>query len=650
MSKCQVRESLEQVYAALFKDAAQAYPTLRVEFDKDQTRLSRAVAHRGLQVYLVDLPAVGKHLDRCLAGGQYKLSGLPLTRRVSGTVVIPKFLRGLYLLVFDSSGRLKEDCDIQAVFFLRQLLYAAKKLQYECSDHVTRATVREFVATDIELPEPERFWDSSSALNEGELPYHGFGKSELLRERVLAMVAPAGVNQMLHFLNVLDTVSGTLISFLGPYRPDEWRFRHGPGAIAEAVGPTNKYCWQNWSTALESEYPIADFGYHSLCSWAGSQCDESIDGDPYGISSRLVAVPKSYSGPRLIAAEPAAHQWCQQNVWHFLRTRTSATGIGLFVCFTDQSRNQRLCKEGSRTGASATIDLSAASDRVSCHVVGQLFRSNLGLLRSLRASRTHSVSQRLAHEVPGLVRLRKFTTMGSACTFPVESLIFLSVALASVLVQRGRSPSWANIRDLHEEVTVFGDDIIVPIDSRELFVTALEVLYFKVNTNKSFWTGLFRESCGVDSFRGTDVTPVYWRRVNDGKPEALASTVGCSNNFYNKFLLNTAAYLASTLPRGIPMATMNSGVVGLKSRSGVRNDGFRTRQNRALQRAETRVLSLQAKQCKSPTNNDTALLQYFTESPEPDIFWSHGYARRPVLRKEFRWVPTSDLSDNAQGL
>lgn len=638
MSKCHVRE-LQQVYRALFADALCAYPTLGAEFEKDLARLQKLVERRGLRVYLADLPAVGKHFDKCLALGQYILSGLPLTKRFSGRVVIPKFLRGLYLLVFHETGRLREDCDIEAVFFIRQLCYAAKKMRFDCSQEKVEDSVLDFFETDAELPEPEGFWNAQSDhdLTSHEI-YEGFRRSSLIRDRVPLLEDPHRIDQATLFLGALDKVSSVLATILGSYDPTEWRFRHGPGAVAEVTGPSNKYSWKNWSDTLEVEYPIADYGYHSYSSWADS-CNQTLGVDSKEPSSRLVAVPKSFSGPRLIAAEPAEHQWCQQNVWHFLCSRASSTGIRLFVRFTDQSRNQELCSKGSREGTLATVDLSSASDRVTCHVVGQFFRRNPGLLRALRASRTRSVVQKLTPRVPETIRLRKFSTMGSACTFPIQSLIFLGIALASVLTTRKQKVTLTNIIGLMDEVAVFGDDIIVPVDSRELFTDALKVLYFKINPDKSFWTGRFRESCGRDAFMGVDVTPVYWRTVCDGKPESVASNVVCSNNYYEKWLMNTSAYLASTLPKGFPMVAADSGVLGLKSRCGLRNDGLRRRYNRNLHQDELLVLTMISSQRKTPTDDDTALLQYFTERPDPLNQWTHGIAQRPNLRMKARWVP-----------
>jgi hypothetical protein len=642
MSKCHVGE-LEQVFRAIFTDALYTFPTLGADFEKDLTRLLVLVARRGIRVYLEDLPAVGKHLDRCLSCGQYELSGLPLTKRFSGRVVIPKFLRGLYLLVFHEHGRLREDYSSDALFFLRQILFAAKKAKFQCSDDKIEDAVLDFIDTDAQLPEPEGYWNAVEPQDLlADHPYRGFGKSELLASRVDSLPTPQRRRQASLFLTNLDMVSSIVTTTLGSYDPQQWRFRHGPGAVAGCVGPSNKYSWTDWSTRLELEFPIADYGYHSYASWADI-CDASRWDSSSEPTSRLVAVPKSFGGPRLIAAEPQEHQWCQQNIWHYFCRRTSATWIGLSVRFTDQSRNQELCTTGSKDDALATVDLSAASDRVTCHVVGQYFRSNPNLLSCLRASRTRQVAQKLVPHAPAVVQLRKFSTMGSACTFPVETLVFLGAALAAVLTTRKLRPSPWNIRSLLREVAVFGDDIVVPVDSREAFEDGLEVLYFKINPKKTFWTGGFRESCGVDSFRGVNVTPVYWSQPFSGGPESLASTVEVANNYYKKWLINTSAYLASTLPRDIPSVAMDSGVLGLKSFCRIPLHGFKHRYNARLQRDEVRVRSQIATQSKLPTNDDTALLQYFTERPEPTDKWEHGVAQRPSLKIKTRWVSLQDL-------
>jgi hypothetical protein len=313
------------------------------------------------------------------------------------------------------------------------------------------------------------------------------------------------------------------------------------------------------------------------------------------------------------------------------------------VRFRDQTHNQGLCLLGSEDGSLTTVDLSAASDRVTCHAVGQFFRLNPNLILALQCTRTRFIGQTINPSVDGLIALRKFSTMGSACTFPVQSLLFLGICLAVVATQRRwRTGSW-NPRWLSGEVAVFGDDLIIPTDSRELLFEALELLDFKVNLHKSYWNGNFRESCGVDAFRGVNVTPAYWRAPCNGKPESIESTIQVRNNFYRRFLLRTSGYLSTTMPSGsIPEVSMDSGVCGLITRGKPRRPGI-TRWNRSLQRAEAKIDVFTTSQSKLPITDDSALLQYFTEAPSPTTIWKGGVAQIARTRKRTRWVPLDDL-------
>jgi hypothetical protein len=118
----------EGLYTALLKDVQYSHPTLGVELARDGVRLRNLVDKRGLPTFTVDLPAMGKHLDRCLAEGEYKLSGLPGSRRFSKRTPIPKLFRGLYLLIFDEDGTLKEDANVEAISLCANYFIAQRKL------------------------------------------------------------------------------------------------------------------------------------------------------------------------------------------------------------------------------------------------------------------------------------------------------------------------------------------------------------------------------------------------------------------------------------------------------------------------------------------------------------------------------------------
>lgn len=66
-------------------------------------------------------------------------------------------------------------------------------------------------------------------------------------------------------------------------------------------------------------------------------------------------------------------------------------------------------------------------------------------------------------------------------------------------------------------VSVFGDDIICPTDCAKSVTAALVFFGFKLNEEKSFVSGKFRESCGGDYFKGLDMRPHYLKE-NPNEP------------------------------------------------------------------------------------------------------------------------------------
>lgn len=634
MSSRHVRD-LGLVWEAIIHDATHTYPHLRLEFQRDIATQREAVTARGIRFYALDLPLVAKHLDRCLDDGKYVPGQhIPFTGRVSRAVVIPKFLRGLYLLIFDGqSGLLRQDVDIHAICFLRQLLLVGKKIDLECSPSAVEDAIADLVDTDNSLPVPSDWWDSECY----EDINIGFADNDFFHR-----ATGSDSSDVLQLTRILDTVSGILTATLGPYDSYAYRCKHGPGAVSERTGPFDKYNFSNWSDRLEAEFPSCDFAYHNFASWARNY-EELGNIERY---SRLIAVRKTLDKPRLIAAEPSENQWCQQNIWHYMDSAVRRTWISRFVRFRDQTLNQDLCLKGSVGGSLCTIDLSAASDRVSCDAVQALFRGNPPLLRALRATRTRGL--RISQlGIPFAIRLRKFSTMGSSCTFPVETLLFLACTLSAVLYARRLQPTVENILSLTGEVAVFGDDIVVPRDSRTRLVTLLEALAFKVNKNKSYEGGNFRESCGVDAFRGHVVTPVYWKGIVTEAPESVVRTVATRNLFYERFLLATAQVLTSALKRyrKIPFVRSGSGAFGFATREKLLLTSARMprRWSKSLHCWMVRVLVPVGKRTKIKTEGDPALLQYFTEDPDPTIKWEVGYGTGCRTYLGARWVPSSLL-------
>lgn len=201
---------------------------------------------------------------------------------------------------------------------------------------------------------------------------------------------------------------------------------------------------------------------------------------------RLATVPKSALTDRCIMVEPVINTFLQKGVGRWIRSRLlRKAGIDL----RDQTRNQKLARQGSLTGSFATLDLSSASDTISRELVSSLLPHPWWTL--LEDLRTNVILHEGVHHV-----LKKFSSMGNGFTFELESLIFY--AIARVACETG-------------EVSVYGDDIIVPSQYADVVSERLEMCGFSINIEKSFSSGPFRESCGGDFFEGFDIRPVYVR-------------------------------------------------------------------------------------------------------------------------------------------
>jgi len=204
-------------------------------------------------------------------------------------------------------------------------------------------------------------------------------------------------------------------------------------------------------------------------------------------ANRMVMVPKSVKTHRPIAAEPTLNSYVQQGFGRYIRMRLKQAGVDL----GDQTINQDLARAARRNGLT-TIDLSSASDTLCANLVKLLLpREWYEALNSIRCQFTEYKGRRFA--------LSKFSSMGNAFTFELESLIFY--ALISSAGNGG-------------VFSVYGDDIIV-LDCD--YGPVLEILNwagFTVNERKSFSAGShYFESCGSQFFDDVEVTPCYQKDV-----------------------------------------------------------------------------------------------------------------------------------------
>lgn len=361
------------------------------------------------------------------------------------------------------------------------------------------------------------------------------------------------------------------------------------------------------------------FGFANYAHWAdfsSSEMSRTLFSE-HEPPSRLIAVPKTLKGPRLIASEPVSHQWCQQLVKDFLTRSLRGTPISSTIHFRDQSENQAFAKMASHTQSHVTIDLSSASDRLSCWVVERAFRANSSLLLALHATRTRWVVNTIDRKSPQFHKLRKFACMGSACTFPVQSYVFSILGCAALLYSRGVTPTISSIRKVAQEVRVFGDDIIIPKDGWTVLQGLLGHLGLKVNPQKTYDSGNFRESCGLDAYDGHDVTPTYSMTYPDvSRPESIMSCVATFNNFAMQGLLGTARYIKSRVARikrlRLLHVPIGSGTFGWFDIDGEGNGHLNKRWNDHLHRVEYRADQPIGRSTRFLPKSDSVLLQYFT--------------------------------------
>ena len=221
-------------------------------------------------------------------------------------------------------------------------------------------------------------------------------------------------------------------------------------------------------------------------------------------SSKVRVVPKNAKTDRTICVEPDLNIYVQLGIGTAIRERLRDFGLDL----NTQEKNQRMARLGSLNDSLCTMDLSSASDLISREVVWLLLPHDWCDL--LHFARTDS------YELDGKVApFHKWSSMGNGYTFELESLIFYGILLGASEVM-----GWEG------DVTAYGDDLIFPSSYYSLVSRALEFLGFRVNAEKTFGKGLFRESCGTDWFLGRNVRPFFWKGHQN---DQVARSYSCAN-------------------------------------------------------------------------------------------------------------------------
>nr|UJQ85133.1 MAG: hypothetical protein 3 [Leviviridae sp.] len=642
-------------YRALIDDVRVQKPDLVSYFLESLPRLERLVETRGLGVVCIDLPQLGKVFDKTLSSGFFDKKKVPNSLRVheGGFLLDALFEDYLYE---PHTCRVYKSVDPDFVLFARTFLYMLKDVVKEPTDDKIAASVRSFFQIDAGLRKPTLSWNADDLFagdrdrsSSDTRPPSGHRLSFVdgdrgVEHKTLFPLASASCRRGL--LALLDKVCRVSSSMFGYLTTDELCGRHGPGAVADIVtGEADKYGFPCWPLKLGHLFP------HELHAYANEAIAYS-DPQPYSLNeppARLLAVPKSMKGPRLITSEPTAHQFLQQGLLKWLRAHMPRY-LRVAIDFKSQTPSRDAALEASRTGDSMTVDLSSASDRLSLWTVERAFQGNLSVLTALHAVRTRTVVNATGCGPEDRAILRKFAGQGNATTFPVQTFIYTWISIACVLWESGvRAGSCTpkQIKRAARRVRVYGDDIILPSRCGHTLAELLEFLELEVNWVKTHHRGHFRESCGMDAYMGYDVTPLYMQALtlpDKITPSALVSWIDVCNNAYTKGFWALSTWMKESVPkeilRDIPVTRESLGCLRLLTHT--RSSKFRkVRVNKDLQLTETYGYVLQGREVREKRNTHQSLHQYFVEKPLPDSKYESGWVvrKRSQLRK--RWVPAT---------
>lgn len=447
-----------------------------VDLKLDLATIHGRVSHEGLPFLTRTLPKFGDDFFKSLNLGTFQ----PTHHAFAMKGALPKFLIGLTSRVFDAkSGAILTDPCYIAAFCIRQVCYLLYKMEVPYSAEQERDTLERVKECDLML--------------DGQVQISPYDK-------------------------VLVLANSLINDVLGPFRWDDVAPRHGPGATSEVT----KFPWEKYNFAMHGWDDLPDdlFFPPSLIELGYPSLLDDSDIESYALSgaadkmpelrqSRVSTVPKNSKGPRVISAEAVRLMYVQLGIDDMIRDRVHRHELTCTsIRFNDQGVNAKLALQGSRSGEWATLDLSEASDRNSMKLVGNTWPTEW--VRAIE--RTRSVCTLYPD---GEVRtLNKCAPMGNGYCFSVETLTFWALTVATIVTSMGEAyTNEDDILQIAKKVHVYGDDIIVPQKWAGQVMTSLERYGFRINRDKSFWAGPFRESCGTDAFRGVNITPLKIKAV-----------------------------------------------------------------------------------------------------------------------------------------
>jgi hypothetical protein len=292
------------------------------------------------------------------------------------------------------------------------------------------------------------------------------------------------VNPRVH--RILSSATRKIASILGDLPSlEDMDFSFGPGAAFSTRGDTSVFNKVNSTLECTTAFiPVLQQFAEEFPGWI-----------PQGVTdvslvpgSDMTMVPKNAKTHRSICIEPLLNGLYQKGFGSFIRDRLLRFGIDL----RNQGQNQELARLALSQGL-ATVDFSMASDTISYGLVLHLLP--IDWFMALDVARSPS------YRYEGVWRsFHKFTSMGNAYTFELETMIFYALARATLEELGIEAKTGVNLG-------VYGDDVIIPQDAFDLYSEVTKFCGFRINVEKTFSKGQFFESCGHDYFMGMPVRP-----------------------------------------------------------------------------------------------------------------------------------------------
>lgn len=304
-------------------------------------------------------------------------------------------------------------------------------------------------------------------------------------------------------------------------------------------------------------------------------------------------VPKGIDKKRFISMEPTVNQYYQYALFKGFDSWFKSHPH-MRIDLEDQEKSRRLCLSGSANGKYSTIDLSSASDTVTWTLVQELFRDKPEVLRYLRLVRTPTV------DLYGTrIEMEKYAPMGSSLCFPIECIVFASIA------------SYAcHLCGIPQNFRVYGDDIVIDSQAYLTCLDLLEDLHFIPNREKSYGPySCFLEACGMEGYQGFDVTPCRLSRRYDiiklrtGKsPQQLEGSIEFANRLYAYGFFKARRALVADILQVYPAVPFS-----VDPERGIYhpcpdNQHLHRRWNAGLQRAEVRILTTRTETAPGPSD------------------------------------------------